>query len=124
MSNVISPYVYPGLHLSRLEPEIFADILIETMLEVFGVQEKQFYGKSKTNTKVNYARQFFYYFMHYRYPSLTLNQIGNISDLQRDHTTVLYGINKIKGFIKIDDRMTQMLLEEIKTKLVIKRGTI
>jgi len=94
---------------TSIEPEQ----IISTVAKVYGVPEEQIMGRGRTKS-VARSRQIAMYLMREE-TDYSLPQIGEVLG-GRDHTTVMYGHEKITDLLETDDKTRRQVLE-IKDKL-------
>jgi chromosomal replication initiator protein len=94
---------------ASIEPEQ----IISTVAEVYGIPADQIMGRGRTKS-VARSRQIAMYLMREE-TDYSLPQIGEVLG-GRDHTTVMYGHEKISDLLETDDKTRRQVLE-IKEKL-------
>lgn len=97
---IISPYVSPGIKRHQL----YLESLLAKAEEVFGVSEKVILSKDRRRQVVE-ARQALMYALHRS--NFKLHAIGKM--LNRDHTTVMYGIEVVKNLQQTDKEFAEKL---------------
>jgi chromosomal replication initiator protein len=98
--DVLKVYVHPA------EPRVDATQIQQLVAKTFDVTVESLRGKRRTST-IAFARQVAM-FLTKRLTPLTLAEIGK-SFGNRDHSTVLYGVEKIKRLRRVDSRLDQRI---------------
>ncbi len=96
-------------HRTQLQPEH----IIDTVADVYGVAVDRILGRERTQT-VARPRQIAMYLMREE-TDISLPQIGEVLG-GRDHTTVMYGHEKISDLLERDDKVRRQVMD-IKEKL-------
>jgi chromosomal replication initiation ATPase DnaA len=78
-----------------------------------GIPYAEIEGSSRQKDIV-LARQLFFYYAT-KMTKMTCAKIGE--NVKRDHATVLHGVNKIKGFIKVSDKEVMNAIRILNTSL-------
>ena len=86
--------------------KITPDSIISEVAHYFGITEDDIKG-SKRSSKIAYPRQIAMYLIK-EMTNSTLKQIGEIMG-GKDHTTVIYGINKIEDSIKEEEKCRETI---------------
>ena len=89
---------------SELEP----DEVVRTVAEAFGVAVDRMIGRDRSR-QVAMPRQIAMYLMREE-GNMSLPQIGEVLG-GRDHTTVMYGCDKVADLLERDDRLRRQLVE-------------
>jgi chromosomal replication initiator protein len=85
---------------------ITPSLIIDTVCEQYGIKKDDIVSK-KRNAEIVLPRQVIMYLCR-EHTDASLEEIGKILG-KKDHTTVMSGINKIKGMIQIDDELNRNL---------------
>lgn len=93
--------------------EIDENLIISTVAEHFSLTVADLSSK-KRNAKISYPRQIAMYLCR-EFTSIPLNNIG-IALGNRDHTTIMHGIEKIEEDLKSDEKL-QSTIEVLKKKI-------
>lgn len=139
IKNLPSPYVIPGLITNLLTLDQMAvlkekkilpslDLIKKTVCNYCAITEDEFHDKCRKRTFA-WARQVFYYLS----VNLTKNNYTHIGYYtNKDHTTVIYGVQVVKDIIKYDkDKEREVreiagiidnIMKDEKTKLIINNG--
>jgi chromosomal replication initiator protein len=88
--------------------EVQADEVVRTVAEKFGVPIDQMLGRGRSR-KVALPRQIAMYLLREE-ANISLPQIGETLG-GRDHTTVMYGCDKIADLLERDDRLRRQVIE-------------
>lgn len=88
--------------------EVQADEVVRTVAEKFGVPVDQMLGRGRSR-KVALPRQIAMYLLREE-SNISLPQIGETLG-GRDHTTVMYGCDKIADLLERDDRLRRQVIE-------------
>ena len=88
--------------------EIHPDEVVRTIANVFGVTEQRILGPDRSR-EVALPRQIAMYLMR-EDTNFSLPQIGEALG-GRDHTTILYGCEKITDMLERDDRLRRQVIE-------------
>ncbi len=102
--------------LSDLLPrrtEVQPDAVVETVARAFGLDADQILGRDRSR-KVALPRQIVMYLLREE-SSASLPQIGDALG-GRDHTTVMYGCDKIADLLETDDKLRRQVID-IREKL-------
>lgn len=89
---------------SEVEPEQ----IIETIANAYGVSKERMIGRERTSM-VALPRQIAMYILREE-ANISLPQIGKYLG-GRDHTTVMYGCDKIADLLETDDKMRRKVIE-------------
>jgi chromosomal replication initiator protein len=96
-------------HRTEVQPEH----IIETVAKAFGVSVERMIGRERTR-QVAFPRQIAMYLLREE-ANISLPQIGEALG-GRDHTTIMYGCDKISDLLETDDKIRRELIE-IKERL-------
>lgn len=83
--------------------------------DVFSVTKTQLRSKTRKREVVFYRQLFCYILAVQKHFETSLAEIGK--QIDRDHTTVLYSRDTIKGFLDIGDTKTTTALNKIQSQL-------
>lgn len=96
-------------HRSKVKP----DEIVKIIAQAFGVTSEQLLGRGR-NRQIALPRQIAMYILREE-ANVSLPQIGELLG-GRDHTTVMYGCEKITDLLERDDRLRRQVLD-IKEKI-------
>lgn len=96
-------------HRSKVKP----DEIVKIIAQAFGVTSEQLLGRGR-NRQIALPRQIAMYILREE-ANISLPQIGELLG-GRDHTTVMYGCEKITDLLERDDRLRRQVLD-IKEKI-------
>lgn len=88
--------------------ELEPDEVVRTVAEAFGVEVGRMIGRDRSR-QVAMPRQIAMYLMREE-ANMSLPQIGEVLG-GRDHTTVMYGCDKVADLLERDDRLRRQLVE-------------
>ncbi|HEY64038.1 MAG TPA: chromosomal replication initiator protein DnaA [Caldilineae bacterium] len=106
--------------LEDLQPaqmEIPPEQLIAQVAQFFGLSAEQLTGRGR-NKEVSLARQMLMYLLRNDY-DFSYPQIGHL--LNRDHTTVMHGVEKMRELIETDDAVHRRMMA-LRERLFAKAG--
>jgi len=120
LSNV-SPYAIPGVHIKTIGPSgsngsPLIERIKEAISKVTGLTWDEILNTRKLKSgprATARARHLFAYITKVMAPHLSLNEIGKLMG-GNHHTTVMYGINTIEGYISINDDETMQQIQQLK----------
>ena len=105
--NIPNAYCIPGLPQFR---KINEDDIIKAVCTYFFFTKEELIKRNRLRERV-FARHIAVFFLRNEL-NFSLSTIGKI--FNQDHTTVIHSINKIKGFIDIQDYITIKAISDIK----------
>lgn len=88
--------------------------IVHTTCDLLGVNYSDFYS-SRRGKDICLARWIVSFFAK-EYTMNTSTRIGYL--INRDHTTVLYGVAKVQGYVNVGDQRVTKLLSSIATMLM------
>ena len=102
-----------GVAVTRLT-QVSTDEVVELITAEFAISARDLTGKSRTQA-ISLPRQIAMYLLR-EHTELSLEDIGRVFG-NRDHTTVLYAVTKIRDR-SVSDRLFREMLESLATRLV------